>query len=84
MFPIVSLSSVRRAESFSDTHQMGSVALFGMYVIMKYFGKEWINWLLSWYFSIAGVGSVWKVCCVDWHGISRFVISSSLVHYISY
>ncbi|KAG1752921.1 signal peptide peptidase-domain-containing protein [Suillus lakei] len=38
----------------------GSVALFGMYAIMKYFGKEWINWLLAWYFSIAGVGSVWK------------------------
>ncbi|OAX42510.1 hypothetical protein K503DRAFT_853899 [Rhizopogon vinicolor AM-OR11-026] len=38
----------------------GSVALFGMYMVVKYFGKEWINWLLSWYFSIAGVGSVWK------------------------
>lgn len=38
----------------------GSVALFGMYAIMKFFGKEWINWLLAWYFSIAGVGSVWK------------------------
>ncbi|KAG1832447.1 signal peptide peptidase-domain-containing protein [Suillus variegatus] len=38
----------------------GSVALFGMYAIMKYFGKEWINWLLAWYFSVAGVGSVWK------------------------
>jgi minor histocompatibility antigen H13 len=38
----------------------GSVALFGMYAIIKFFGKEWINWLLAWYFSIAGVGSVWK------------------------
>ncbi|KAG1816134.1 signal peptide peptidase-domain-containing protein [Suillus subaureus] len=33
---------------------------FGMYAIMKFFGKEWINWFLAWYFSIAGVGSVWK------------------------
>lgn len=39
---------------------VGSVALFGMYALVKYFGKEWINWLLAWYFSIAGVGSVWK------------------------
>ncbi|KAG1751510.1 signal peptide peptidase-domain-containing protein [Suillus paluster] len=38
----------------------GSVALFGMYTIVKYFGKEWINYLLAWYFSLAGVGSVWK------------------------
>ncbi|KAG1777745.1 signal peptide peptidase-domain-containing protein [Suillus placidus] len=38
----------------------GSVALFGMYALMKYFGKEWVNWILAWYFSIAGVGSVWK------------------------
>ncbi|KAH7914137.1 signal peptide peptidase-domain-containing protein [Hygrophoropsis aurantiaca] len=39
---------------------IGSAALFGMYTIVKYFGKEWINWLLGWYFTIAGVGSVWK------------------------
>ncbi|KAH7923719.1 hypothetical protein BV22DRAFT_1036005 [Leucogyrophana mollusca] len=39
---------------------IGSLALFGMYTIVKYFGKEWINWLLGWYFTIAGVGSVWK------------------------
>jgi len=38
----------------------GSVALFGLYMVVKYFGKEWINYLLGWYFSLAGVGSVWK------------------------
>jgi minor histocompatibility antigen H13 len=38
----------------------GSVALFGLYTIVKYCGKEWINYFLGWYFSIAGVGSVWK------------------------
>lgn len=40
--------------------QFGSVALFGLYTIVKYFGKEWINYLLGIYFSLAGVGSVWK------------------------
>jgi len=40
---------------------IGSAALLGLYTIVQYFGKEWINWLLGWYFSIAGVGSVWKV-----------------------
>ncbi|KAJ3724448.1 peptidase A22B, signal peptide peptidase [Lentinula raphanica] len=39
---------------------MGSVVLFGLFVVIKFFGKEWINWLLGWYFSIAGIGSVWK------------------------
>lgn len=29
-------------------------------MVVKYFGKEWINYLLGWYFSLAGVGSVWK------------------------
>ncbi|KAF8993675.1 peptidase A22B, signal peptide peptidase [Cyathus striatus] len=39
---------------------IGSVALGGLYIIVTYFGKEWINWILGWYFSIAGIGSVWK------------------------
>ncbi|TFK25726.1 hypothetical protein FA15DRAFT_668246 [Coprinopsis marcescibilis] len=39
---------------------VGSVALVGLYLVVKYFGTEWINWFLGWYFSIAGVGSVWK------------------------
>lgn len=39
-----------------------------MYVVVKYVGKEWINWLLGWYFSIAGAGSVWKVrCSFSWY-----------------
>jgi hypothetical protein len=28
---------------------MGSVALFGMYLVVKYLGKEWINIILGWY-----------------------------------
>ncbi|TFK53594.1 hypothetical protein OE88DRAFT_1655794 [Heliocybe sulcata] len=39
---------------------VGSVVLFGLYLVVRYLGKEWINWLLGWYFAIAGVGSVWK------------------------
>ncbi|KAJ8514467.1 hypothetical protein ONZ45_g8024 [Pleurotus djamor] len=40
---------------------IGSATLFGLYLVVKYLGPEWINWLLGWYFSIAGVASVWKV-----------------------
>jgi len=39
---------------------IGSVVLFGLFLVIKYFGKEWINWILGWYFSVAGIGSVWK------------------------
>ncbi|KAK7045582.1 hypothetical protein VNI00_007414 [Paramarasmius palmivorus] len=39
---------------------IGSVVLFGLFLVIKYFGKEWINWLLGWYFSLAGVGSVFR------------------------
>lgn len=35
--------------------------LLGLYLVVKYFGKEWINWALQWYFTIAGVGSGGKV-----------------------
>ncbi|KAH0589439.1 Minor histocompatibility antigen H13 [Termitomyces sp. J132] len=38
----------------------GSFVLFGFYLVIKYLGKEWINWFLGWYFSVAGVASVWK------------------------
>ncbi|KAH0827482.1 signal peptide peptidase-domain-containing protein [Lanmaoa asiatica] len=49
---------------------VGSMALFGMYMVVTYVGKEWINWLLGWYFSIAGVGSVWKSTV----SLAKFVI----------
>lgn len=39
---------------------IGSVVLFGLYLVVKFLGVEWINWVLGWYFTIAGVGSVWK------------------------
>lgn len=37
------------------------MALVGLYTIVKYLGEGWINWLLGWYFSLTGVGSVWNV-----------------------
>lgn len=70
LFPIVSIcvqtgdewgSSIPYAFSHSHPHQVGSAVLFGLYMVVKYVGKEWINWLLGWYFAIAGVGSVWRV-----------------------
>jgi len=39
---------------------IGSIALFGLYTVVKYFGRDWVNWFLGWYFSVAGIGSVWK------------------------
>ncbi|KAJ7497283.1 peptidase A22B, signal peptide peptidase [Mycena latifolia] len=39
---------------------IGSATLVGMYAVVKYFGTAWINWLLGWYFAVAGIGAVWK------------------------
>ncbi|RDB16955.1 Minor histocompatibility antigen H13 [Hypsizygus marmoreus] len=52
---------------------VGSVALVGLYAIVHYFGKEWINWALGWYFSIAGVGSVWKSSI----SLTRYLLGST-------
>lgn len=60
LFPVV--SQIRSSDAnLTLALQIGSVLLFGLYVIVKYFGKEWINWILQWYFTIAGVGSGSKV-----------------------
>ncbi|KAI6169310.1 signal peptide peptidase-domain-containing protein [Pisolithus thermaeus] len=39
---------------------VGSVALFGTYLLVQYFGKEWLNRLLGWYLSFVGAGCVWR------------------------
>jgi len=39
---------------------IGSAVLGGLYLIIKYFDRAWIDWLLGLYFAFAGVGSVWK------------------------
>ncbi|KAG6862258.1 hypothetical protein C0995_002189 [Termitomyces sp. Mi166 len=48
----------------------GSFVLFGFYLVIKYLGKEWINWFLGWYFSVAGVASVWKSSI----SLTRFIL----------
>lgn len=39
---------------------IGSVALFATYLLVQYFGKEWLNRLLGWYLSFVGAGCVWR------------------------
>ncbi|KAI6046154.1 signal peptide peptidase-domain-containing protein [Pisolithus marmoratus] len=39
---------------------IGSVALFSTYLLVQYFGKEWLNRLLGWYLSFVGAGCVWR------------------------
>ncbi|KAI8972221.1 signal peptide peptidase-domain-containing protein [Trametes punicea] len=55
---------------------IGSAVLFGLYLIVQYFGKEWITWLLQWYFTIAGVGSVGKSLIA----LSRWTLGTSRWH----
>jgi hypothetical protein len=60
-----------------DSRQFGSFALYGLYMIIKYYGSEWINFVLKWYFVTAGVGSFWAVSIVfsrsfaTWYSSSR-------------
>lgn len=64
IFPIVRKFQRRLREIARSDHsvpQIGSVALFGIYLIVEHFGKEWLNWLLAWYFSLMGALCVWKV-----------------------
>jgi minor histocompatibility antigen H13 len=35
--------------------------LVGLFLVLKYLGKEWINWLLSLYFALVGLYSVPRV-----------------------
>ncbi|KAF7288634.1 Sec7-like domain belongs to guanine nucleotide exchange factors [Mycena chlorophos] len=39
---------------------IGAVTLLALFFSLQYFGPEWINFLLGWYFAIAGVAAVWK------------------------
>ena len=60
--------------------QIGSVVLFGLYIIVKYVGREFINWLLQWYFAIAGVGSVSKVSTSSTHAtaVIDYLVQSAI------
>ncbi|KAH9961237.1 signal peptide peptidase-domain-containing protein [Russula dissimulans] len=37
---------------------LGSALLVGLFLIIKYLGKEWLNWLMSFYFALTGLYSV--------------------------
>lgn len=37
---------------------MGSVVLFSLYLMFKFLAKEWINFLLSSYFMLLGIGAI--------------------------
>lgn len=40
-----------------------SITLFGLYMLFQLFGKEYVNYLLSGYFFLLGIGAVtWSLC----------------------
>lgn len=39
---------------------IGGSVLLGFYFAMRYLGREWINWIIGWYFAATGVLAVWK------------------------
>jgi len=53
---------------------LGSVALVGLYTLVRYLGEAWVNWLLGWYFAIAGVGSVWNSSI----SLTRYLLGETL------
>ncbi|CAK5268631.1 unnamed protein product, partial [Mycena citricolor] len=52
---------------------MGSCVLVGLYLVIKYFGPGWINWVLGWYFALAGIGAVWK----SYVGLLRWTVGEA-------
>jgi minor histocompatibility antigen H13 len=61
LFPVVCCYEIVDIFSSNNAYKIGSIVLFGLFLVIKYFGREWINWVLGWYFSLAGVGSVFRV-----------------------
>jgi hypothetical protein len=53
--------------------------LVGLFLVVKYLGKEWINWIMSHYFGLAGLYSVPHVISLFFlsHGFSSFLIMPS-------
>ncbi|KAG6330671.1 hypothetical protein ID866_8418 [Astraeus odoratus] len=43
---------------------VGSIALICTYLIIKNFGKDWLNWFLAWYASLMGALCFWR-CIVS-------------------
>lgn len=53
--PVVDSLSAKDAYMFPV---VGSCVLFGLYLLFKFVAKEWINFLMSFYFSMLGIGAV--------------------------
>mmetsp|Transcript_28077 Transcript_28077/g.68370 ORF Transcript_28077/g.68370 Transcript_28077/m.68370 type:complete len:384 (-) Transcript_28077:3-1154(-) len=47
-----------KAEDAYQFPLVGSMSLFGLYVAIKYLGKEWVNYLIGAYFGLVGCGAV--------------------------
>ena len=69
LFPVVRAHThpilIVQERSPFDSRQFGSFALYGLYMIIKYYGSGWINFVLKWYFVATGVGSVWVVSVIS-------------------
>jgi minor histocompatibility antigen H13 len=62
LFPIVGWSVfIDHVRSDHPGLKMGSGVLVFLYAVIKFLGREWINWFLGLYFSVTGAISVWKV-----------------------
>ena len=53
--------------------------LVGLFLVIKYLGKEWLNWLMSFYFALTGLFSVSHVNLSSYAGFSRLLMVPSLV-----
>lgn len=53
---------------------IGSATLFGLYLLFTYFDKEYINYLLTAYFAILGIGALVKAIMA----VSRAVTGKDL------
>lgn len=71
---------------------IGSSVLFGLFLLFKYFSKEYINMLLSGYFALAGTASITmtatyigrSICGVDaWRRITKARVRFAIERYES-
>jgi minor histocompatibility antigen H13 len=58
LFPVVRLVNFRYHIIILTIVKLGSITLGGLFLVIKYLGPSWINWIMSWYFSIAALYSV--------------------------
>ncbi|KZO93408.1 peptidase A22B, signal peptide peptidase [Calocera viscosa TUFC12733] len=62
---------------------LGSCTLLTLYLVLRYLDTKWVNWLLGWYFTLLGFGSVWKSSASlvktilgsqIWHGMTQYTL----------